>query len=97
MGAKLYVGNIPFSVTEEKLKELFSRHGSVTSVRIISDKLSGRSRGFGFVEMGSGQEAERALAALNGNDFEGRALVVSEARPEPSRAHRGPGEGRAPR
>lgn len=93
MGPKLYVGNIAFSVTEEKLKELFSRHGSVVSVRIITDKISGRSRGFGFVEMGSGGEAQRAVAALNGADFEGRAMVVSEARAEPSRARRGRGEG----
>ncbi|MBI3001640.1 MAG: RNA-binding protein [Deltaproteobacteria bacterium] len=98
MGPKLYVGNIPFSVTEEKLKELFSRHGSVVSVRIITDKLTGRSKGFGFVEMGSGAEAERATAALNGIEFEGRSIVVSEARPQPSGPRRGgPGEGRPPR
>lgn len=94
MGPKLYVGNIAFSVTEERLKELFSQHGSVVSVRIISDKLSGRSRGFGFVEMGSGEEAQRAAAALNGSEFEGRSLVVSEARPEPSRSRRSEGRAR---
>src|SRR3990167_1671779 len=93
MGPHLYVGNIPFSVTEEKLKELFSRHGSVGSARIITDKLTGRSKGFGFVEMGAGAEAERATVALNGIKFEGRSIVVSEARAEPSRASRGRGEG----
>ena len=98
MGPKLYVGNISFSAAEEKLKELFSRHGSVVSVRIITDKLTGRSKGFGFVEMGSGAEAERAVAALNGTEFEGRAIVVSEARPQPSGPRRGgAGEGRPPR
>lgn len=98
MEPKLYVGNIPFSVTEEQLKQHFARHGSVVSVRIITDKLSGRSKGFGFVEMGSGGEAERAMAALNGTEFEGRSLVVSEARPQPARPRRGgPGEGRFPR
>lgn len=98
MGPKLYVGNIPFSVTEEKLKEHFARHGSVMSVRIITDKISGRSKGFGFVEMGSGEEAERATAAINGTDFEGRNLVVSEARPQPAGPRSGgAGEGRPPR
>ncbi|MBI2358405.1 MAG: RNA-binding protein [Deltaproteobacteria bacterium] len=95
MGPKLYIGNISFSATEEKLKELFAQHGSVVSVRIITDKLTGRSRGFGFVEMGSGEEAERAAAALNGTDFAGRALVVSEARADQARPRRGAGEGRA--
>ncbi|MBI4529227.1 MAG: RNA-binding protein [Deltaproteobacteria bacterium] len=93
MGAKLYVGNLPYSVAEAKLQELFSRHGSVVSARIITDKFSGRSKGFGFVEMGSSEEAERAAAALNGHEFEGRTLVVSEARPQEGRPARGPGRG----
>lgn len=98
MGAKLYVGNLSYSVAEEKLQELFSRHGTVVSARIITDKFSGRSKGFGFVEMGSDEEAERAAAALNGAEFEGRAIVVSEARPQQPRTPRsGGGGGRPPR
>ena len=95
MGAKLYVGNLSYSVVEEKLQELFSQHGSVASVRVITDKFSGRSKGFGFVEIGSDEEGERAIAALNGTEFEGRAIVVSEARPQEPRPPRG--GGREPR
>lgn len=90
MGAKLYVGNLPYSVTEERLQQHFAQHGSVVSARIITDKFTGRSKGFGFVEMSSDQEAERATAALNGTDFEGRNIVVSEARPQQARAPRPP-------
>jgi RNA recognition motif-containing protein len=98
MGAKLYVGNLPYSVTEERLQQHFAQHGSVVSTRIITDKFSGRSKGFGFVEMSSDQEAERATAALNGTDFEGRNIVVSEARPQQARMPRpGSGGGRPPR
>ncbi len=99
MGAKLYVGNLPYSVTEEKLQQHFAQHGSVLSARIITDKFSGRSKGFGFVEMNSEEEAERAAAALNGTDFEGRNIVVSEARPQQERAPRpgAGGGGRPPR
>jgi RNA recognition motif-containing protein len=96
VGNKLYVGNLPYSVRESQLQDLFSRHGSVQSVRIITDKFSGRSKGFGFVEMGSSEEAERATAALNGSEFEGRSLVVSEARPQEPR-EQGGGGGRSPR
>jgi len=96
MGAKLYVGNLSYSVAEPNLQELFSRHGSVVSVRIITDKFSGRSKGFGFVEMGSNEEAERATAALNGTEFEGRTIVVSEARPQQPRPPRGGGGGGRP-
>lgn len=96
MGAKLYVGNLSYSVVEEKLQGLFSQHGSVVSVRIITDKFSGRSKGFGFVEMGSDEEAERATAALNGTEFEGRAMVVSEARPQEARPPQGRGSGGRP-
>ena len=91
MGNKLYVGNLSYSVSEEKLQELFSRHGSVASARVITDKFSGRSKGFGFVEMASDEEAERATAALNGTEFEGRSIVVSEARPQEPRSPRGGG------
>jgi RNA recognition motif-containing protein len=91
VGNKLYVGNLSYSVSEEKLQELFSRHGSVASARVITDKFSGRSKGFGFVEMASDEEAERAIAALNGTEFEGRSIVVSEARPQEPRSPRGGG------
>ena len=92
MGAKLYVGNLPYNVTEERLQQHFAQHGSVLSARIITDKFTGRSKGFGFVEMASEQEAEKATSALNGTDFEGRNIVVSEARPQAPRAPR-PGGG----
>jgi len=91
VGNKLYVGNLSYSVSEEKLQELFSRHGSVASARVITDKFSGRSKGFGFIEMASDEEAERATAALNGTEFEGRSIVVSEARPQEPRSPRGGG------
>jgi RNA recognition motif-containing protein len=98
MGAKLYVGNLPYSVTEERLQQHFAQHGSVVSARIITDKFSGRSKGFGFVEMSSDEEAEGATTALNGTDFEGRNIVVSEARPQQARMPRpGSGGGRPPR
>jgi RNA recognition motif-containing protein len=95
MGAKLYVGNLPYSVAEAKLQEHFAKHGNVVSARIITDKFSGRSKGFGFVEMSSDDEAQRAISALNGTDFEGRNIVVSEARPQEQRSPRpgGPGGG----
>ena len=96
MGAKLYVGNLPYSVTEERLQQHFAQHGSVVSARIITDKFTGRSKGFGFVEMNSDQEAERAATALNGTDFEGRNIVVSEARPQQPRDSRGGGGGGRP-
>ena len=97
MGAKLYVGNLSYSVTEERLQQHFAQHGSVVSARIIADKFTGRSKGFGFVEMGSDEEAERAISALNGSDFEGRNIVVSEARPQAPRAPREGGGGRPSR
>ena len=96
MGTKLYVGNLPYSVTEERLQQHFAQHGSVVSARIILDKFTGKSKGFGFVEMSSDQEAERASTALNGTTFEGRNIVVSEARPQAPREAR-PGGGRPPR
>jgi RNA recognition motif-containing protein len=97
MGAKLYVGNLPYSATEERLQQHFSQYGSVVSARIITDKFSGRSKGFGFVEMSSDTEAEKATTALNGTDFEGRNIVVSEARPQPQRPMGTGGAGRPPR
>jgi RNA recognition motif-containing protein len=81
MGKKLYVGNLGFGVTDSELEKLFSPHGSVQSVQVIMDRDTGRSKGFGFVEMGSDQEAQVAIAALNGKDANGRALTVNEAKP----------------
>lgn len=93
MGAKLYVGNLSYAVTEERLQQHFARLGAVVSARIITDKFSGRSKGFGFVEMGSSEEAEKAISELNGTDFEGRNIVVSEARPQAPRSGEGGGFG----
>ena len=83
MGKKLFVGNLNFDVTDADLSQLFGQHGTVASATVISDKMTGRSKGFGFVEMSSDQEAQAAIAALNGHDLGGRALTVSEARPRP--------------
>ena len=81
MGTKLYVGGLPYSVTEGRLQEIFSAHGSVESANVISDKFTGQSRGFGFVEMSSGSEAQRAIDSLNGTQLDGRTLTVNEAKP----------------
>lgn len=86
MAKKLYVSNLPYNASDEELKEFFSQAGSVDSATIIRDKMTGRSRGFGFVEMSTDEEAEKAIADLNGKDFQDRKLVVNEARPlEPRR------------
>lgn len=85
MGTKLYVGNLSFSASEEGLANLFSQFGEVTSARIISDRETGRSKGFGFVEMGSEESAQQAIAALNGQTVDGRPLTVNEARPQERR------------
>lgn len=82
MGHKLYVGNLPFAATEEELRALFSKAGRVQSVRIITDAYSGRSRGFGFVEMASDEEGARAISHLHGYSFMERSLVVGEAKPQ---------------
>ena len=81
MGNKLYVGGLPYSVTEGRLQEIFAAHGTVESAKVISDKFTGQSRGFGFVEMSSGGDAQKAMEALNGTQLEGRTLVVNEAKP----------------
>lgn len=81
MGAKLYVGNLTFDVGNSDLEEMFTPHGSVKSAQVIMDRDSGRSKGFGFVEMGAESEAVAAISALNGRDFKGRPLTVSEAKP----------------
>jgi RNA recognition motif-containing protein len=81
MGTRLYVGNLPFSADEEQVRELFSQKGrNVTEVRLVTDRDTGRPRGFGFVEMGSSEEADAAIRDLNGTDFGGRSLTVNEAR-----------------
>ncbi|HEX5037259.1 MAG TPA: RNA-binding protein [bacterium] len=81
MGKKLFVGNLPFSATDETLRELFSQAGTVESAQVIMDKFSGRSKGFGFVEMATEEEAQAAISKFSGADLEGRALTVNEARP----------------
>jgi len=93
---KLYVGGLPYSVTDGKLQEIFEAHGAVESARVISDKFTGQSRGFGFVEMGSGQEAQTAISALNGTQLDGRTLTVNEAKPMADRNRSG-GGGRSDR
>ena len=90
---KLYVGGLPYSVTDEKLEDLFSAHGTVESARVITDRMTGRSKGFGFVEMSSQEEAEVAIAKLNDSDCEGRTLVVNEAKPREKRSGGGYGGG----
>jgi RNA recognition motif-containing protein len=91
MNNKLYVGGLPYSVTDGQLQELFSAHGTVESAKVIADKFTGQSRGFGFVEMGSGSEAQAAISALNGTQYEGRSLVVNEAKPQANRNNSGGG------
>ncbi|NPV05929.1 MAG: RNA-binding protein [Syntrophaceae bacterium] len=78
---KIYVGNMPYSITEEDLKQAFEAFGQVESVTIIKDKMSGQSKGFGFVEMGSADQAQAAISGMNGKDMKGRKLNVNEARP----------------
>ena len=91
MAKKLYVGGLPYSATEDSLKEAFAQAGTVASVAIISDRMTGRSKGFGFVEMASDEEAQKAIDMFNGKDFEGRNLTVNEARPMEPRAPRSGG------
>lgn len=93
MGVKLYVGGLPYAATEQELSDLFAQQGKVASVRIITDKFTGQSRGFGFVEMSSDAEAQAAISALNGSQMGGRTLTVNEARPQEPRA--GVGAGRS--
>ena len=97
MSSKLYVGGLPYSVTDGRLQEIFEAHGTVESARVISDKFTGQSRGFGFVEMGSGGEAQKAIEALNGTQLDGRTLVVNEAKPMVKRDGGGGGGGRGDR
>ncbi|HEX2012941.1 MAG TPA: RNA-binding protein [Roseateles sp.] len=85
MGNKLYVGNLAYSVRDEDLQQRFSEFGTVSSAKVMMDRDSGRSKGFGFVEMGSDSEAQAAIRGLNGQSVDGRALVVNEARPREER------------
>jgi RNA recognition motif-containing protein len=94
MGRRLYVGNLPYSATEDQLQELFGRAGKVDSVRVMRDMATGRARGFAFVEMGSDEEAQKAITDFHEHQMEGRALVVNEARPKPEGGFGGGGGGR---
>src|SRR5215218_2717829 len=89
MGSKLYVGNLSYNSTSSDLEQLFGQHGTVQSAEVIQDRDTGRSKGFGFVQMGSDQEAQAAIAALNGQDVDGRALTVNEAKPRTDRPRSG--------
>ena len=85
MGSKLYVGNLSYNTTSSELEQLFGQHGTVQSAEVIQDRDTGRSKGFGFVQMGSDEEAQAAIAALNGQQQDGRALTVNEAKPREDR------------
>ena len=86
MGSKMYVGGLPYAAGDDQLSELFAPHGSVASARVITDKYTGQSRGFGFVEMSNEGEAQAAIEALNGTQYEGRTLTVNEAKPQEPRS-----------
>ena len=93
MAAKLYVGNLAYGVSDADLEAMFAPHGTVQSAQIIMDRDTGRSKGFGFVEMSTSQEAQAAIAALNGKEVDGRKLTVNEARPREERRPGGGGGG----
>jgi len=93
MGSKLYVGNLSYSVTSADLELLFGQFGSVKSADVIMDRATGRSKGFGFVEMGGDDEAQAAITAMSGQEHDGRTLTVNEARPREDRGPRGGGGG----
>jgi hypothetical protein len=92
MGNKLYVGNLPYSFRDEDLQQAFSAHGTVNSAKVMMERDTGRSKGFGFVEMGSDAEAQTAISAMNGQQYGGRGIVVNEARPMEPRAPRSGGD-----
>ena len=94
MGKKVYVGNLTYDVTDSALEQMFAARGTVQSAQVIMDRDTGRSKGFGFVEMGSDQEAQAAIAALNGQMVGGRSLTVNEAKPREAGGGRGGGGGR---
>jgi RNA recognition motif-containing protein len=89
MNKKLYVGGLPYSVSGDQLKELFQSHGTVESATVVADRYTDRSRGFGFVEMSTQQEAEKAVQALNGTELDGRRLIVNESKPRENRPRGG--------
>jgi RNA recognition motif-containing protein len=93
MGSKLYVGNLSYNATSSDLEQLFGQHGTVQSAEVIADRETGRSKGFGFVQMASDEEAQAAISALNGQDHDGRALTVNEAKPREDRPRGGGGGG----
>ena len=93
MGSKLYVGNLSYNVTSSDLEQLCSQHGTVQSAEVIQDRESGGSKGFGFVQMGSDEEAQAVIAALNGQEHDGRSLTVNEAKPREERPRGGGGGG----
>ena len=93
MGNKLYVGNLPYSFRDEDLQQAFAAHGTVSSAKVMMERDTGRSKGFGFVEMGSDAEAQAAISGMNGQQYGGRGLVVNEARPMEPRAPRSGGGG----
>jgi len=93
MGSKLYVGNLSYNTTSSDLEQLFSQHGTVSSAEVIQDRDTGRSKGFGFVQMGTDDEAQAAISALNGQQHDGRALTVNEAKPREDRPRGGGGGG----
>lgn len=95
MGNKLYVGNLAYAIRDEDLQQSFGNFGTVTSAKVMMDRETGRSKGFGFVEMSSDAEAQAAIAGMNGKDLEGRAVVVNEARPREERPGGGFGGGRS--
>lgn len=86
MGSKIYVGGLPYSATESQLNDLFAPHGTVESAKVITDKFTGQSRGFGFVEMSTAEESKRAIEALNATQLDGRTLTVNEAKPQEPRS-----------
>jgi RNA recognition motif-containing protein len=94
VGKKLYVGNLGWGVTDDQLREMFTPYGTVNSAQVIMDRDTGRSKGFGFVEMGSDQEAQAAISGMHGQQVEGRPLTVNEARPKEDRGGGGGGGGR---
>ena len=93
MSSKIYVGGLPYSATEQQLNDLFAAHGTVESARVVTDKFTGQSRGFGFVEMSTDEEAKTAIQKLNGTQMDGRTLTVNEAKPMVPRENRGGGGG----
>ena len=93
MAKRLFVGGLPYDTTNQQLEELFAQAGTVVSANVITDRYSGRGKGFGFVEMSSEEETKKAIETLNGHNLNGRAIVVNEARPQEDRGNRGAGRG----